>query len=249
MQMTSLSMSLLVMVLFGLTGLSAAEPLTPGKEVVWEFHPPQATDAKDLQPIKYWLFLPANYVTKEAWPLMLFLHGAGERGDDIELVKQWGPPKRVIENPEFPFILISPQCQSGKRWNPDYLPTLAHLVDELAGKLRVDKERMYVTGLSMGGRGTWGMITKYPKLFAAAAPICGGGNPELAPRVKNIPIWAFHGDADRTVPLAENQEMVEAVNQSGGEAKLTIYPGVGHNSWSETYANPKLYEWLLSHTR
>ena len=195
--------------------------------------------------VSYWIFLPKSYDKKKDWPLMLFLHGAGERGSDLNQVKKWGPPKRVGEEKNFPFVVISPQCPKNKRWDPMQLHSL---VEHVAASHKIDRLRMYCTGLSMGGYGTWAMIAKYPKLFAAVAPICGGGDPSTAKKITEIPIWAFHGGADRVVPPLHSQAMIDAVKKAGGTmAKLTIYPGVNHNSWSKTYANDKVYEWLLSY--
>ena len=200
--------------------------------------------------MEYWLFLPDGYDasdTEKKWPLMLFLHGAGERGADINVVKKWGPPKRAENEKDFPFVLISPQCPSGTYWNIDHLN---QLVDATIENLNIDRSRVYLTGLSMGGYGSWSLAAKYPKKFAAVAPICGGGDPSMAEKLVDIPIWAFHGGEDRVVPLKRSQEMVDAVKKLGGDKiKLTVYEGVDHNSWTETYANPKLYEWFLSHRR
>jgi predicted peptidase len=198
--------------------------------------------------LRYLLFLPQGYAddAQKQWPLMLFLHGAGERGDDLEKVKVHGPPKIVSAKPDFPFIVISPQCPTGKRWEA---AELAQLVDHVAGTYRVDKERMYITGLSMGGYGTWSIIAEHPKLFAAAVPICGGGDSETAEKIGKLPIWAFHGAMDGVVPLSRSQQMVDAINQAGGSAKLTVYPEAGHDSWTETYDNPEVYTWLLGHKR
>jgi predicted peptidase len=196
--------------------------------------------------VDYWLFLPKSYDKKKSWPLMLFLHGAGERDSNLNQVMKWGPPKRVGEKKDFPFVVISPQCPKNKRWNPAQLHSL---VEHIATSYQIDRSRLYCTGLSMGGYGTWAMIAKYPKLFAAVAPICGGGDPDTAKKLTGIPIWAFHGEADRVVPPTRSSSMIEAIKKAGGtKAKLTIYPGVNHNSWSKTYANEKVYEWLLSHS-
>ncbi len=143
-------------------------------------------------------------------------------------------------------MLVSPQCPRGVRWDVDLI---AQLTDHVAGTLKIDKRRMYITGLSMGGYATWDLLAKHPKLFAAAVPICGGGDPAKAAHMKIVPIWAFHGDQDKTVPLSASQQMVDAVKAAGGDVKLTVYPGVDHNSWSPTYANPEVYAWLLSHQR
>ncbi|MCA9175070.1 MAG: prolyl oligopeptidase family serine peptidase [Planctomycetales bacterium] len=194
---------------------------------------------------RYWLYLPQKYEQQEQWPLLLFLHGAGERGDDLEKVKVHGPPKLIAAGKHFPFIVVSPQCEADKWWEA---AELSALLDHLEKTLKVDPRRIYVTGLSMGGFGTWSLATRDAHRFAAIAPVCGGGN---AIRVRyapfTAPAWAFHGAKDQAVPLSESEEMVAAIKQKGVEAKLTIYPEAGHDSWTETYNNPQLYEWLLSH--
>lgn len=198
---------------------------------------------------KYLLFLPEGYGEKDKrWPLMLFLHGAGERGNDLNKVKVHGPPKIVEKKKDFPFIVISPQCPSGVWWN-DKLDVLINLLDEIIAQYDVDTERVYLTGLSMGGYGTWALASKYPDRFAAAAPICGGGMRIMAYGLKDVPIWAFHGAKDKVVPLEESEEMVAVVKARGGNVKLTVYPEAQHDSWTETYNNPELYEWLLKHRK
>jgi predicted peptidase len=147
---------------------------------------------------------------------------------------------------DFPFIVVSPQCERSQRWHPD---AVAQLVDELCGRYKVDRQRMYLTGLSMGGFGTWDTIAAHPKLFAAAAPICGGGDPSRVALHKHIPTWVFHGAKDAVVPLARSEEMVEALKAAGVDVKFTVYPEAGHDSWTETYDNPKLYDWFLRHQR
>jgi predicted peptidase len=196
--------------------------------------------------LDYLLFLPEGYgKTNRRWPLMLFLHGSGESGTDLAKVKAHGPPKVVESKPDFPFILVSPQSP-GRGWNPD---TLNALLDEIIHKYRVDKNRVYLTGLSMGGFGTWTLAAEHPEKFAAIVPICGGGNPADAKKLAQLPIWVFHGGKDPTVPVQRSKEMVEAVKKEGGDVRLTIYPEAGHDSWTETYNNPELYRWLLEHTR
>ena len=198
---------------------------------------------------KYLLFLPEGYgKTDKRWPLMLFLHGAGERGNDLNKVKVHGPPKIVGEKKDFPFIVVSPQCPKSALWN-NKLDVLINLLDEIIAQYDVDTERVYLTGLSMGGYGTWALASKYPNRFAAAAPICGGGMRIMAFGLKDVPIWAFHGAKDSVVPLEESEEMVAAVKARGGNAKLTVYPEAKHDSWTETYNNPELYKWFLKHRK
>jgi len=198
---------------------------------------------------KYLLFLPADYGKKQQrWPLIMFLHGAGERGDDLKKVKKHGPPKIIEDRKDFPFIVVSPQCPTGDWWT-DKVEVLINLLDDIVARYKVDKQRIYLTGLSMGGYGTWSLASVYPERFAAIAPICGGGKRFMAMRLKDIPVWVFHGAKDKTVPLKESEEMVNAIRNRGGNAKFTIYPDAGHDSWTETYNNQKLYDWFLEHRK
>ncbi|MHC4116519.1 MAG: carboxylesterase family protein [Planctomycetota bacterium] len=198
---------------------------------------------------KYLLSLPKDYGKKDKrWPLMLFLHGAGERGSNLDLVKKHGPPKLIENGKDLPFIVVSPQCPSGVWWN-DKLDVLINLLDDVVSRYKVDKERVYLTGLSMGGYGSWALGSRYPDRFAAIAPICGGGTRIMAFGLTKTPIWAFHGAKDKVVPLDESEAMVKAINSRGGNVKLTVYPEAGHDSWTETYDNQELYAWFLKHRR
>ncbi len=205
--------------------------------------------------LNYLLFLPKGYEDKgeKKWPLILFLHGAGERGNDIWKVAVHGPPKQATNLVEFPFIVVSPQCPDNQVWKSE---ELLRLLDDVRGRYAVDPTRVYLTGLSMGGYGTWSLGLTHPEQFAAIAPICGGGeiiNVLLAgPRTKALQtmgIWAFHGAKDSVVPLQESERMVNALGKIGVKAKLTVYPEADHDSWSETYKNPEFYQWLLQHQR
>ena len=197
--------------------------------------------------LHYLLFLPSTYaVHPQRWPLMLFLHGAGERGDDLQRVKRHGVAKIVEEQPAFPLLVVSPQCPPTEAWAPE--PLLA-LLDDIEQHYDVDPERLYVTGLSMGGFGTWAVAIAAPDRFAAIAPICGGGDPSRVGVLRHLPVWAFHGARDLIVPLQRTVEMVEALRQCGGNVRFTVYPEVGHDAWTATYANSELYAWFLAHTR
>jgi len=220
------------------TMASAAEPTTGQK--------PCELDRTIKVQMKYLLALPKDYDQKDSWPLLLFLHGAGERGNNLELVKKHGPPKLIEAGQQFPFIVVSPQCPEGRWWEP---VELAALVDEIVENCKVDQDRIYVTGLSMGGFGTWSLAAYQPKRFAAIAPICGGGEPIIAKLFTPIPAWVFHGAKDFVVPLERSEKMVEAMKQAGGIVKFTVYPEAGHDSWTESYANPELYDWLLQQKR
>ena len=177
------------------------------------------------------------------------MHGAGERGDDIEVVKKHGPPKLVDAGEDIQAIIVSPQCPTGEWWN-NKVEALAALLDEIEASYRVDPDRIYVTGLSMGGFGSWALATEQPDRFAAIVPICGGAVLLSAFQLTKLPIWAFHGEADSVVPVEESRRMVEALQRFGStQAKLTIYPGVNHDSWTQTYENPEVWEWMLSQKR
>jgi predicted peptidase len=212
-------------------------------------------DARQVEAqIPFLLFVPADYRADGArWPLLLFLHGLGESGTgQLDRVKIHGPAGYVDKDPDFPFILVSPQCPPPPEdayrtaWSA---PQLAALLDHVCARMLVDSRRVYVTGLSMGGFGTWRLAASYPDRFAAIAPICGGGELQYAAALKDLPIWSFHGAKDTVVPLEESQQMVDAINRLGGNAKLTVYPDVEHNSWQPAYSDPELYRWLLSQQR
>ena len=225
----------------------------------------------------YLLYLPPGYDVKAAkkWPLILFLHGSGERGTNLANVSAHGPPKLVKKNPPAPknetaeahtnreaatkllsenFIVVSPQCPADQVWDSD---ALLGLLDSVLASHKADASRVYLTGLSMGGFGSWALLAKAPERFAAVAPICGGGNSidlllsrGKAAALKSLPVWAFHGAKDSVVVLAESERMVTALKKAGvKEVELTVYPEAQHDSWTATYNNPKLYEWFLAHER
>lgn len=242
---TALLFGLMTFLAVGLTGCAAlhSSPGTPGKQEARTF---DAEIRKQVH-LDYLLYIPEGYEkSTERWPLVLFLHGAGERGDDIERVKLHGPPMLVDQGKSFPFILVSPQCPEWQWW-PAQTDALVALLDEMERDYRVDADRIYLTGLSMGGAGTWVLAALQPDRFAAIAPVCGPTNPKTAGLIKHLPIWVFHGAKDTTVPLKHSEDMVAALKAEGADPKLTVYPEAGHDSWTETYNNPALYEWLLSH--
>lgn len=200
--------------------------------------------------LPYMLYLPQGYTEQpeEKWPLVIFLHGAGERGSDLEGVYRHGVPKRVRNGEEFPFILAAPQIDGQHYW-AGYTETLNNFLDELTSTLRVDEDRVYLTGLSMGGTGTWMWAMANPERFAAIAPMCGTGICWCAGNLGRVPVWTFHGDRDETIPIDESIRMVERLKACGGEARLTVYEGYGHDCWTDAYQRDDLYEWLLSKRR
>jgi len=222
------------------------------------------------QTYRYEVFVPENFDRHKKWPVVLFLHGAGERGTDGVLETDVGIAHAIRHNAaNFPFIVVMPQCGKDHHWvdsdmQAQMLAALENSIKEFNG----DRSRLYLTGLSLGGYGTWDMAAKYPGKFAAYVPICGGihgppGHPdvsvglakdpqisdpyaETARRIGSTPTWIFHGGADPTVPVEESRKMAEALQAAKGNVRYTEYPGVEHNSWDKAYAEPDLVSWLLA---
>lgn len=207
----------------------------------------QTTYEKTVE-LDYLLHLPEGYDVdaEKEWPLILFLHGAGERGTDLNKVRNHSLPRKVDADPDFPFVVISPQCPVGQSWDPVVLHLL--LVDSIE-KYKIDESRVYLTGLSMGGYGTWALACEHPELFAAIAPICGGGTPGLANKLADIPTWVFHGEDDQAVPIQKSEEMVSALKNAGGDVRFTRFENTGHDSWTKAYSNDELYLWFLRHSK
>jgi len=200
--------------------------------------------------LDYLLHLPEGYAPDgPAWPLILFLHGAGERGDDLAKLRVNGIPRNIENQPDFPFIVASPQCPESSFWTQELL-SLKALLDDLVARYNVDESRIYLTGLSMGGFGTWHLACTCPERFAAIAPICGGlmGPAVLVSSLARVPTWVFHGGKDPVVDIEQSQRLVDQLESVGGDVRFTIYPKAEHDSWTETYDNAALYEWFLAHT-
>ncbi len=199
-------------------------------------------------PVSYLLYLPKDYNkdTTKKWPLMIFLHGSGEAGTDLEKVKVHGPAKLIEQGKQYPFIVVSPQAPPGEGWEPQII---IRLVKGVQSKYNVDKDRIYLTGLSMGGFGTWATAIKFPNLFAAIAPVCGGGDTAEIAKLKTMPVWCFHGAKDKVVPPRESYRMIDALKKVNSNVKLTIYPDAEHDSWTATYNNDSLYSWMLEQKR
>ena len=196
---------------------------------------------------KYFLTLPDGYSTDKTkkWPLLVFLHGAGERGDDLNLLKKHGPPKLIGAGKKFEAIVVCPQVPVGESWNPHGVKAF---VDEVKNSKRVDESRIYLTGISMGGVGTFDTIAAYPDVFAAAIPICGGAGVNVVKftALKDMPIWIFHGDKDTAVPVEYSQSAMRWFERNKApNVKLTVYPGVPHDSWTQTYDDPEVWKWLF----
>lgn len=201
-----------------------------------------------MSPYQYKIYYPASYADQpeKEWPLILFLHGAGERGSNLELLKRQGLPKYLEDKEDFPFVVAYPQCPARSYWQ---VSALSLWLQEVLAEVRADASRIYLTGISMGGYGTWHWAAANPETFAAILPICGGGEPSDALKLIRMPIWAFHGAKDDIVPVEETLDMVEALKAVGGNVELTIYPTLKHDSWTETYNNTKIYDWFLEHQK
>jgi len=201
------------------------------------------------QPMNYLLYLPQDYsdAGEQDFPLLLFLHGGGEGGDDIEKVKTHGPPMLVEQGQEFPFIILSPQNPYPRKfWDTKMLN---QLLEEVMQEYRVDTSRIYLTGLSRGGYGAWTMAMEYPDIFAALVTVCGAVPSSYAGWVPKIPIRVFHGADDPVINLEESVDMVNALKRLDHDVKLTVYENTGHDSWVQAYNDPELYRWLMKQQR
>lgn len=208
----------------------------------------QQTAEKYVRETGYLLSFPNGYDadTVKKWPLLLFLHGSGESGHDLEKVKLHGPPQLIAEQKNLPFITISPQSDRPDGWD---IEMLHGLLQDAKKRYRVDEDRIYLTGLSMGGFGTISLAQKYPDEFAAIAPVCGGGDTSGAWKLRHIAAWFFHGAKDDIVPPAGSINMVNTLKRYSKDVNMTLYPEANHNSWDSTYNKPLLYEWLLAQSR
>jgi len=200
----------------------------------------------DGKAVPYVLFVPHDYKGDKPYPIILFLHGSGERvgGTKEPVAVGIGTAIKKREK-DFPFLVLIPRAE--RTWqasSPDAKRALAMLA-EVEKDYKVDRKRVYLTGLSMGGFGTWSLAIAHPDKWAAIVPVCGRGDTKQAAKIKDIPCWCFHGDADPAVKVEGSRKMIAALKEAGGQPKYTEYPGVGHNSWDRAYGNKELYEWLL----
>ena len=222
--------------------------------------------AKDGTIVRYRWSAPAKIEPGKIYPLILFLHGAGERGDDNTAQLRHGVHSilSAAEKLNQPVFLIAPQCPKDRWWTPVdmqkkrlsaagqpnvLLEAVLALVDETTATQPIDPKRFYLTGISMGGFATWDLLGRNPDRIAAAVPICGGGDPSQAIKFKEVPIWAFHGEADPVVPVKSTREMISALEAAGGKPKATYYPEVEHDSWTRTYDDPAVIRWIFDQHR
>ena len=221
--------------------------------------------------LNYRLLVPGGYdpAGTAAYPVVLFLHGAGERGTDNKAQLKWGGPQLATTlQAAGPCFVVAPQCPPDKQWvnTPwakgsysaervaisDELTMAIEAVETVTRQFKIDRSRVYVMGLSMGGYGAWDAVVRRPDLFAAAVPICGAGDPSAADKIKHVAVWAFHGGADTVVPPAGSREMAEALRRAGATDETLVhteFPGVGHNSWTPAWGMKGLFEWLLARKR
>jgi predicted peptidase len=240
----------------------------PGTQVHQQYE--KVTDGQNTAAwgYNYLLYLPCDYDTNRKWPLLVFLHGSGDRGEDLEALRRDGGLPRIVEaavtcrcDPREQqtsescnahhlirnrLIIVSPQCPKDVGWQPEHV---IGLIEHIRQRFSVDRDRVYLTGYSMGGFGTWQTACHNPDRFAAIAPLAGGGDESQAERLVNMPIWAFHGMKDKSVPFESSEKIVEAVKKCGGHVEFTAYPDEGHGICDVTYQNPRLYEWLLAQRR
>ena len=207
----------------------------------------------------YLLFVPAHYDSSKKYPLVLWLHGGGARGDNPKTILSWGDGHgplflaRPDNQSNHPCFVLAPQCPAGKLWADPYsdqpldqIRLVLEMLDSIEKEFSIDSKRLYVIGISMGGYATWDIIARRPSRFAAAVPICGGGNPIKASRMVKTAIWAFHGEKDDLVKVEESREMIKAVQKTGGKVKYTEYKGVGHSVWEQAFNEPGFLEWIFS---
>jgi predicted peptidase len=190
--------------------------------------------------------LPDDYEKRKQWPLVLFLHGAGERGTDLNVVGVHGPLKEIATGRKIPAIVVVPQCPPDNWWD---VPSLIGLLGSVEKNYRVDPKQELLTGLSMGGYGTWALFAAQPDRFAAIAPICGGGDVATIPYRDKFPIWAVHGTADQSVPFGNGEAMVLMAKARGADVRFDVIQGGGHDTWTQTYAQDEFWNWLLSQRR
>ncbi|MFO0842247.1 MAG: prolyl oligopeptidase family serine peptidase [Gemmataceae bacterium] len=224
----------------------------PDLDALFEKH----TFTKGDASLNYRMMTPPKVEGKKTYPLVVFLHGAGERGDDNAAQLKHGAAEfaKASTRKKHPCYVIAPQCPEKGWWAgrfrgkemPGSGPLVLELIDKLCQELPIDKKRIYITGLSMGGFGSWALMAQRPELFAAGIPICGGGDEKAAGKLAKIPIWAFHGDEDKAVKGDLSRAMVKAIEKAGGKPKYTEYEGVGHDSWTQTYKNPEVIDWLFA---
>ncbi|MCE9631007.1 MAG: alpha/beta fold hydrolase [Planctomycetia bacterium] len=247
--------------------MASSFPVSAAPTDAYESRNVVVTDDGGRVEFSYRLLRPAAVAPATRYPVVLFLHGAGERGHDnaqqLKYLPTWLAEPDLRKR--YPCFVVAPQCREEHKWvdvdwsqgesspqTPEPTADLAAAVAALDAVMKdeaVDPNRIYLTGLSMGGYGTWDLAARMPERFAAILPICGGGDAITAPRIAGLPIWCFHGDADQIVPVERSRRMIAAVKAAGGEPRYSELPGVGHDSWTPAYRDPAVLEWLFNQSR
>jgi len=212
----------------------------------------------DGQTCPYAVYVPPDYAPDRPWPVILFLHGSGERGNDGFLQTEVGIGTAIRRNHRLvPAIVVLPQCRPNEDWTGPMAQMALRCVEQTSREYRLDGDRVYLTGLSLGGQGVWHIAASLPDRFAAIVPICGfaeygpdtGVADRIAARLAHVPVWCFHGETDDRVPVAKAREMIAALRKTGGEPRYTEYKGADHSIWDRTYSDPELWKWLLAQRR
>lgn len=240
--------------LFGLLGVRADDALFEVREF----------KSADGRVLPYRLLRPKDYDPSQKYPLLVYLHGAGERGNDNAFQLKHGKDMMLAAARKYQSFVLAPQCPKEARWVEVHWATAAHnmpehpsepvrlllaLIPELEKEFSIDSGRRYAIGLSMGGYGVWDLLCRYPDMFAAGVPVCGGGDENKAVRMKDIAVWAFHGSNDKVVNPHRSRNMIEALKKIGGQPRYTEYPGVGHNAWVAAFQDTQMLAWLFAQKR
>jgi len=204
----------------------------------------------DRETYRYAVWIPRDYAANSPWPVILFLHGKGECGTDGQSHTTVGLGRIIRQHPDrFGALVVMPQIPPGRRWEGAMEDLALVTLEATLDTYNVDRDRVVLTGLSLGGFGTWSLGARCPETFSALVPVCGGGDPAHADKLKRVSIWCFHGDADPVVPVDRSREMVNAVRKTGGRVRYSELPGVTHNSWDRAYGDPETIAWMLSQRR
>ena len=231
----TLSLGAAILAAVTLAGCASAPP-APGTMA-------ESYKLKDGTVLRYMEYVPAKIDLNKHVPIMIFLHGSGSAGLDINAVLDNGPWQYAREHADFPFIILAPQLDQDGEWDPE---KLNEWLEHVVGVLPVDRRRIYLTGLSRGGQGAWDFAMRYPHWFAAVAPLSGYSDIRQPCRLQGMPVWAFHGAQDGIVPIKYDQATVAEAQGCGVKVKFTVYPDLGHDTWTRTYEDPALYAWLRS---
>lgn len=248
----------MLLFIFGLAGAVQAQTRMPAQRIIDGFSARVYRNSLG-EAMPYRLFVPRGYNRQRSYPLVLWLHGSGGAGtdniaqisdDQVSGTRAWTKPKIQEKYPSFVLVPQNPGSWVDKidELTPKMLLVLG-MLESIKEEFEIDTARIYVAGQSDGGFGVWNLITQRPDVFAAAIPLCGGGDERLATRLAKMPLWVFHGQRDDVIPVSESRNMIAAIRQAGGQPKYTEYPRIGHELWKRTFAEPELVPWLFAQHR